>query len=260
MKRARAWGLAPLMLMAGAAPIQATSLDEVALRQNEMRQDVRAVEDRLSRLEAMLNNQGLLNLLNEINQLKAEVARLRGTQEEQAHALAQSDRRQKELYADLDARLKEVAARSVAPPPKDAVRLQPATTLQATPADPQAENRAYEAALGHFRAADYRTAVGAFEDFLRQHPDAGLASNAYYWMGLAHATLGDYAAAVQAYRKLLADYPASGKAPDAMVSLARAQIQLGEPASAQDLLEQVIAKHPASRAAENARKLLATLK
>lgn len=248
-----------LLLTLWAAEGHAVTAEELALRLAEARQDIKAVEDRLARLEAMLNNQGLLGLLNQVNELKAEVARMRGAQEEQAHALGLAEKRQKELYADLDARIRELANRPVAAP-AEAVRLQPSKSLTPAPADAQAESKAYEAALGHFRVGDYPTAVSSFQVFLKDYPDAAMASNAYYWLGLAHASLGDYASAVKAYQKLLKDFPSSNKAPDAMVSLARSQLQLGDAAAAREMLDQVLLKYPQTRAAENARKLLATLK
>lgn len=246
-----AWGQATL----------AVTLDDLALRQNETRQDIRALEDRLHRLEAQLSNQGLLNLLNQLAELRAELSRLRGQQEEQQNAIAQTQRRQKELYEDLDNRIKELANRpaasAVAP---EAIQLQPSRTLLGSGLDARSESRSYEAALTQFRSGDYNAAISAFQAFLAEYPNGSLASNAYYWLGLAHASLGDNASAVQAYQKLINDFPASNKVPDAMLSLARSRLQMGETAAAQSLLDQLVAKYPQSRAAENARKLLTTLK
>ncbi len=259
MMRLNIPGLAALLVSLWSIVGQAATLEELESRQREMRQDLKAVEDRLARLETTLNSQGLLNLLNQINELKMELARLRGLQEEQLNAINQSDRRQKELFEDLDSRLKDLASRPVAAP-VEPVKLQASPALLVSPQEPQSENKAYEAALGHFRSGDYRAAVTALQAFIKEYPSGSLASNAHYWLGLAYASLGDHASAVQVYQKLLKEFPSSNKVPDAMVSLARAHIQLGELASAQALLEQVVAKHAQSRAAENARKLLTTLK
>jgi len=243
------------------APTRAATLDELALRQAETRQDMRALEDRLRRIEVQLSNQGLLNLLNQLAELRAELSRLRGQQEEQQHAIAQTQRRQKELYEELDSRIKELASRpAAAAVVPEAIQLQPSRTLLGASLDARSESRSYEAALTQFRSGDYQAAVSAFRAFLADYPNGSLASNALYWLGLAHASLGDYASAVQAYQRLLNDFPASNKVPDAMLSLARARLQMGETAAAQSLLDQLVARHPQSRAAENARKLLTTLK
>ncbi len=257
----RFYTLVPTLLTLAWTSAAAVTIDELALRQNEMRQDLRAMEERLRRLEALLNNQGLLNLLNQVADLRAELARLRGQQEEQQYTLAQLQRRQKDLYEDLDGRLKELASRStatVAAP--EAIQLQPSKTLMGASLDARNESKSYEAALTLFRAGDYQAAISAFQAYLADYPNGSLASNAYYWLGLAHASRGDYASAVQAYQKLLDNYPTSNKVPDAMLSLARARLQQGETAAAQALLEQLTARFPQTRAAESGRKLLSTLK
>lgn len=250
-----------LLSLAWAPVTIAVTLDDLALRQNETRQDMRALEDRLRRMETQLSNQGLLNLLNQVSELRAELARLRGQQEEQHNAIAQTQRRQKELYEDLDSRIKELASRPVAPTvAAEAIQLQPSRTLLGSGLDAVSESRRYEAALTQFRSGDYNAAVRSFQTFLADFPSGSLASNAYYWLGLAHASLGEYGSAVQAYQKLINDFPASNKVPDAMLSLARSRLHMGETAAAQSVLDQLLVKYPQSRAAENARKLLTTLK
>ncbi len=253
--------LAGLPSLASATAAWAVTLDDLALRQHETRQDIRALEDRLGHIEAQLSNHGLLNLLNQVAELRAELARLRGQQEEQQNAIAQTQRRQKELYEELDNRIRELASRPATPAvAPEAIQLQPSRTLLGAGLDARGESRSYEAALNHFRAGDYKAAVSAFQAFLADYPNSGLASNAYYWLGLAHASLGDYSSAVQSYQKLINDFPTSSKVPDAMLSLARSRIQLGDTAAAQSLLDQLVARFPQSRAAESARKLLTTLK
>lgn len=244
-----------------AEPPRPANFDELALRLAQTRQDMRALEDRLGRLEGLLNSQGLLGLLNQVNELKADLARLRGAQEEQGHVLQNLDGRQKQIYSELDMRLTDLANRAPAVAAPEGVHLQPAQTLaMVAAADPEAETRGYEAALNHFKAGDYKAAQSAFQNFLGRHPNADLASNAQYWLGLSYAAMGDYQNAAHSYQLLLKAYPSSNKVPDTLVSLARAQLQLGEADAARGLLEEVVTRYPTIKAAENARKLLATLK
>lgn len=238
--------------LSSAAP--ATRLDDLAAR--------------LGRLEEQSRSQGLLNLLNQVEALKAELARQRGAQEELAHQLAVLDQRQKEVLADYDARLKELrelASRPAPTPP--AVLLQPSSEIAQLPVrppqeavDPEVETRAYEAALGLFKAGDHEAAVKAFHAFLATYPASSLAGNACYWLGMSHFALADHKAAVGAQQRLLRDYPQHAKVPDAMVNLARAQIQLGETEAARSVLEQVVTRYPASRSAELAKKILSLFK
>lgn len=257
--------LAGLIALAWLPATLAATLDDLAFGQREMRQDIRALGDQLRRIEAQLSNRGLLDLLNQLTELRAELARLRGQQEAQQHAIDQLEQRQKAIYEDLDSRLrdldsrlKEIASQATAPAP-EAVQLEPSQISSLGP-DAQSEAQRYEAALALLRSGDYKAAVGAFQAFLGDFPSSDLAGNAHYWLGLAYTSLGDYDNAVQAYEKLINDYPTSNKVPDAMLSLARTRLLMGETAAARSLLDQLVAKYPESRAAENARKLLTTLK
>ena len=119
----------------------------------------------------------VLNLLREIETLKAEVAKLRGLTEVQAHQLDTLDKRQTDLYADLDQRLTELAKAAKAAP----VAAAPAAS--ATPADAQAETAAYDAALKLFRDDNFSGAIAEFKTFLKTYPDSALAPNAQYWIG-----------------------------------------------------------------------------
>ncbi len=259
--------LAAALLALWPAMGMAATLDDLSLRLTEVRQDIKALDERLVRLEAQMRSQGLISLLNQINELKSEVARLRGSNDELAHAVETTGERQKVFYTDLDARfkgldnqLKELAAAPPPAPPVALARVNQAAAKPAAPVDAEAEGRAYEAALAHFRAGEYPQALTTFQGFLKDFPDGALASNAHYWIGLAHATQGDYKNAAGAYQKLLQDFPDSNKVPDATLSLARARLQLGEMEAARVLLDKVVAQYSGTRAAENARKLLSTLK
>jgi len=221
--------------------------------------------------------QALLSLYNQLAELKAEVARLRGQQEELLHAQQLAEQRTKALYGDLDARIKALPRPPVAPPVANAatppavaaaaaVRAEAAPTapaaagakpVPAKPApDPEADTKAYEAALNQLKEGNYPAAVKAFKDYLVNFPRAPLVANAYYWLGLSQFSLSEYPAAIATQQRLLKEYPDSAKVPDAMVSLARAHYQTGDADAGRRWLERVVAEHPASKAADTARKLL----
>ncbi|MBI2992875.1 MAG: tol-pal system protein YbgF [Gammaproteobacteria bacterium] len=63
---------------------------------------------RLAKLERLLENRGLVDMLAQIEALQQEVARLRGEIEVQNHALGQLREGQKGQYADLDERLRRL--------------------------------------------------------------------------------------------------------------------------------------------------------
>src|SRR6267378_1477561 len=174
-------------------------------------------------------------------QLKKMEAALAGT----------SDRRQKDLYLDIDTRLRklEQARESTAAPDK------PAAPAEAEAS--QGEMKAYQAALDQFKLGNYALAVSAMQGFLVTYPNSKLAPNAQYWVGMAHSGQRDYKQSISAQRKLLAAWPDSEKAPDAMLSIASAQETMGERKNAQKTLEDLITKYPKSSAAASAKQRLA---
>ena len=262
----RAWRLLSAGLFFSGASL-AGPLEDAVARVAELNGTLNAQNERIARLEAQPQNQGLLGLLNQVETLKADVARLRGSQEEQAHRQEVADKRTKDLFLDLDERIKEVASRPVAAP-VDSIRLQPSQSLvvsslppaSAAKPDAEAETKAYEVAHALIKAGKYKEAIGAFQDFVSQFPSGPLAANALYWIGISQVTgLSDFKGAADSYQRLLKDFPASPKVPDALLSLARAQIQLEDKDAAQLTLNRLLARHPTSKAAENGKKLLATL-
>ena len=66
------------------------------------------VEQRLQNLERLLQNQGLLDMLQQIQRLQQEVTDLRGQTEINSHELAELKEKQRKLYNDIDRRLQQL--------------------------------------------------------------------------------------------------------------------------------------------------------
>lgn len=263
----------PLLLVLLAQSPWAASADDLAQKMGDLQKGLQTQDSRLGRLESQLQNQGLLNLLNQVEALKAEVARLRGAQEELGYQQTTADKRAKELFADLDDRVKELESRPAAASAAPAVRLQPAqalstpvsaaSTTSASPApqgDMENEARAYEAAHQLVKAGRYKDAVLAFQGFAKTYPASSLVPNAHYWTGFSYVGMSDFESAAASYQHLIGEFPNSPKTPDAMLSLARAQVQMKRNDEAVATLDKLIEKFPYSRAADNGKKLLSTLK
>jgi tol-pal system protein YbgF len=235
---------------------------ELSNQVKALQQKVDAIDARLGKVEAALqDNQQLLNLLKEVEALKAEIARLRGQAEVQTHQLDTLGKRQGDLYADLDQRVADLAKAAKAPPVADAVpAAAPAAAAGSSPFDPQLESRSYEAALTQFREANYPAAIVGFNGFIKAYPDSTLASNAQYWIGYSYYALKDFKTALAHQQKLLAVYPASNKVPDALLNIATNQLALDDTAGARKTLEELVAKHPSTQAATLAARRLSTLK
>ena len=113
----RAWQLALLLAMSPLATAGLFSDDEahkkiVVLQQEdqELQQRLTQQEERLTKLDATLRSQGLVELLQSVEALKEEIAKLRGQIEVNANQIETTQKRQKDLYVDLDNRLRKLKA------------------------------------------------------------------------------------------------------------------------------------------------------
>lgn len=66
------------------------------------------IAERLERIESALSNQGLLEMVQQIQSLEVEINRLSGETEVQNHALEQLKKRQRDLYTDIDRRIQRL--------------------------------------------------------------------------------------------------------------------------------------------------------
>ena len=229
------------------------------------------LDDRIAALEQQLKAQGLVEMLGTVELLKADLARVRGQIEVLNFELNEAQKRQRDLYVDLDSRLRklETAPVSMAPPAAGAPGV-PATPAAGVPpatgvamavpvapvTDAAVEQREYDAALEQFKRADYPGAIASFGTFVRSHPKSALAPSAQYWVGNAQFARRDFRGAITAQRQLLKEYPDSQKVPDAMLNIASAQGELNDNAGARRTLEELIVKYPTSEAAGKGRQRL----
>jgi TolA-binding protein len=73
-------------------------------------------DERIAALESQLKSQGLVELFNQVELLKSEAARLRGQIEVLSYELTEAQKRQQDLYVDLDSRMRRMET-PPAPPP-----------------------------------------------------------------------------------------------------------------------------------------------
>ncbi|PZP60075.1 MAG: hypothetical protein DI596_06270, partial [Azospira oryzae] len=222
-----AWAAVALALWAtaaGAGLFEDTDARKKILEQQREIRDLQArnaeLRERLNRVEEQLKSQGLLELYTQIEQLKAEISKLRGRIEEVTNVVDQNAKRQRDFYVDLDNRLRRleqptpassggvvpgaalpaaeaglapgaaagptataVPGSSTAPPVTPAPGTAPAPLASA---DPAAEQRVYESAFNLFRQANYPAAIAAFTNFAKTYPQSPLAPSALYWVSNAY--------------------------------------------------------------------------
>ena len=227
-----------------------TELQTQLAEANSTRQ---ALEKRLTEMEAFGKKQAF-DQLAQIERLNAEISRLRGLQELNAHNVELAQQRQRDLYGDLDARLRKFESTATPTAPADA-----ATPATAPAADSAAELKSYEAAHELFKTGKYKESAEAFEKFLTDYPNGKYAPNAQYWLGYAYFSQKNYKPAIASQQKLISVYPDHQKVPDAMYNIANSQIQLADVEGAKKTLRALLEKFPQSEAAPLARKRLAVL-
>jgi len=277
--------LALFAVVLGAQAAQAALFDDDEARRRieatnqRISQIQRQLEERMTALEGQLKSQGLVELFGQLEQMRAEVSRLRGQIEVLTYEQDQQQKRQRDLYIDLDSRLRKIeGAAAGAPPsapapsgalppgapsgslPPVAPPVASANAPVPAPAAPAAvtnEQRAYDAALDQFKAGSYPAAIASFAAFVKTYPKSPLAPSAQFWIGSAQFAQKEYRASIASQRQLVAAYPDSAKVPDALLSIATAQFEMSDSAASRRTLEDLIKKYPQSEAAARARQRLA---
>jgi tol-pal system protein YbgF len=267
--------------------------DDTARKQiAEQARRIDALSEQLTRVENSLKNLSsapnpALALSQQLEQMRQEMNQLRGQLEVLGNEIQGASKRQRDMYLDLDTRMKRLeqagaapaapAASSPQPPtagakppssPPPAAGTKPPSSSLPSPAPPaaaqagggDAEARAYDAAQGQRRIGNYPAAIAGFQHFVAQYPKSPLAHRAMYWIGDSQYNLRDFNNAIASQNKLIAAWPESASVPDALLNIASCQLELGDNAAARKTLDGLVARYPASDAAEKARRRLATLK
>jgi tol-pal system protein YbgF len=185
--------------------------DPVYLKQVE-------ISNRLARVERLLDNQGLLNLQNELAGQQKETQALRNEVETLRHDLDQATERQRQQYLDLDQRLQGRMAAAVGASATGASVDSPAVS-NATPASGGADRASYQAAFELLKQGNYAEAAGGFRQFLAKYPGSGLADNAQYWLGESYYVAQKFKEALPEFELVVSKYPGSRKLPDAMLKI-----------------------------------------
>lgn len=189
----------------------------------------------------------LLELQNQIDILRSEMAKLRGVNEQLSRDVSDVQRRQKDTAQGVDDRLRQFEPTKVAVDGRE---------FMAEPA----EKRDYEAALAVFRKGDFSASQTVFLDFLKRYPQSGYGPSALFWLANAQYATRDYKEAMVNFRALIARVPDHLRAPEAVLSIANCQIELKDARGARKTLDDLIKAYPQSEAAVAAKERLSRLK
>jgi tol-pal system protein YbgF len=236
------------------------------------------LEARIVQLERKLDSRSLVDMLEQVGELQRQVQQLRGDIEVQNHTLEGLQKRQRDLYLDIDRRLHRLEAGGVeapaattgggvapasaaAPAAAPAAAAPPAAAVATAPAlNPAEQRKAYDQALEMLKEGRYSDAATAFQGFLQQYPNSSYADNAQYWLGEVYYVTRQFPAALAEFDKVLKNYPGSAKAADALLKQGYIQYELKDWAKARALLGEVVKNHPGSTSARLAQERLDRLK
>jgi len=212
------------------------------------------MDERITKLESVLENNTLEEFAARIDTLQQEMQRLQGDAETVNHNIEDLKRKQRELYLDLDHRLRalETAQRS-----SNGVGAEGATNAAAGSGD---ERAIYEAAFATLRDGKYEQAIVDLQDFLKKYPGSEHAANAQYWLGEAFYVQHRYDTALVEFERVVTRYPTSPKFSDALLKFGLTQYELGAWEKSSHALNEVVTKFPNTSQAQLATQRLEQLK
>jgi len=259
-------------------------------RSQESDSALKSMQQDVEKMSRLIDNRAMVELLQTVEELSSEISLLRGEMEQQGHDITELKKRQRELYLDIDRRLRDVESRATGQAPvTDPVQVPGLNDTVETPAveavtptigsdstglisdtatpatDPVAptpsassseEQAAYQAAFDTLKEGRYKKAKADFKRFLQQYPDSSFAGNSQYWLGEANYVTRDFDQGVIEFERVLARYPGSSKVPDAMLKLGYTYYEKKQFKKAKIMLTELSKRYPKSTAARLAGKRL----
>lgn len=210
------------------------------------------IDNRLVRVEKIIDNQGLTNLMSQLEQLQRETAALRNEVETLRHEAEQATERQRQQYSDIDQRLQVIEQRASAQARADANRpvLEGGSLAPGELPVPGGNERAnYQAAFELLKQGRYDQASLAFRQFLAAFPDSNLSDNAQYWLAESHYVTQKYREALPEFEAVLKNYPQSRKIPDALLKIGYCNYELKRYEAARKALTTVVQNYAETTAA-----------
>ena len=223
--------IAPLIALSGCELMQPRGEDPVLVKLNEL-------ERRMEAIERVVQNQSLVNLTQQVGSMERRDDEIQGRIEELEHNSETTADRQRQLYADLDARIQELESAVQARSVLDGGTLEPGEL----PVPGGSDRDNYQAAFELLKEQRYEPAAMAFEQFLVTYPDSELADNAQYWLAESHYVTQKFNQALDDFEVVITRYPRSRKVPDARLKMGYCNYELEQWEEARGSLERVQAE------------------
>ena len=205
-------------LVVGGCELTPASEDPVLIKLTEL-------ERRLESIERVMQNQSLVNLTQQVSAAERRGDEMQGRVETLEHGSENTSERQRELYADLDARIQDLESAMMA---RTSVNVMDGGTLipGQLPVPGGSDRDNYQAAFELLKEQRYEPAAMAFEQFLVVFPDSELADNAQYWLAESHYVTQKFTKALGEFRIVVEKFPRSRKVPDALLKMGYCRYEL----------------------------------
>jgi tol-pal system protein YbgF len=210
------------------------------------------IDNRLARVERVLDNQGLMNLMSQLEELRKDNQALRNEVETLRNTVDQGGERQRQLYLDVDQRLQAIEQRASALARADADKpvLEGGSLGPGELPVPGGGDRAnYQAAFELLKQGRYDQASLAFRQFLAAFPGSNLSDNAQYWLAESHYVTQKYKEALPEFETVVSKYPQSRKIPDALLKIGYCNYELKRYEAARKALSTVVQNYAETTAA-----------
>ena len=295
-------GSGPLFAQSALTPEQLTlrveRLTELSQRSeaklSTAQDQLKTLSDEMSRMGRLVDNRAMLEMIQQVDQISEDINLLRGEIEVQGNDIGEIKKRQRELYKDIDRRLRDMESRTVGQAPTAAVTAPPvstqsqsgttsgagtssqtpslsastdtaasaaaaaaaASTTVAASAPQPGEKEAYQAAFDTLKEGRYKEAKVELQGFLDKYPTSSFAGNAQYWLGEAHYVTRNFKQGIVEFEKVLNSFPGSNKVPDAMLKLGYTYYELKQFPQSKTVLQDLRTRFPDETAARLASKRL----
>jgi tol-pal system protein YbgF len=228
------------------------------------------LDARVQRLERILDNAALIEIVQTMDALQTEVRRLRGELEQKTFEIESMRERQRKLYLDTDTRLQALEAGdlsgldslddlddldnldSLDDNSLDRGGLTNNSTIAGTStqqprvinqpntrAGEQQEKLDYQDAYDLLILGRNNEAIQQFEQFISQYPQGTYSDNAYYWLGEANYVERRFDEAIDRFNVVIFQFPGSRKVPDARLRKGFSLFELQRYAEAREELTAV---------------------
>ena len=220
-------------------------------------------------------------MVAQVQALSDEIRTLRDQVDVLENELDETRQRQKDLYDDLDARLRKIeppmatgtgsddgtsvsdegtAIDSETAEPSEEVSgeipVEIPTEADEAVVDPTVVREIYDDAFRTLRQGKYEDSIIKFKALIQNHPESELVDDSLYWIAEANYVTKNFDVALPVFEQIIRDYSENRRAPEAMLKIGYIYYDQQNYEQAQNYLLEVIDRFPASRSAFSARRRL----